>query len=182
MPKYGHVEWSVPFAKGSYTVFGYDEAGNTVGNKTVATAGAPAALKATVVNQGTAAVPVGMSVYAGCNDFALVQVEVVDANGLVCPDPDNGQSNPITFATSGSPTAWVEGTGNGDPAGLVNNKSPMHPAYHGLALAVIGAGNATGSIAVTATSPGLAAATVDIPVKAVDATVSAKWCWQGAKW
>lgn len=56
---------------------------------------------------------------------------MLDADGLVCPDPDNSQANPVTFTASGTPTAWVEGTGNGDPAGLVNNKSPMHPAYHG---------------------------------------------------
>lgn len=136
MTKYGHVEWTkIPFKAGSYTVTGYDESGAAIGKKTVSTTGVPATLKvlftcpsflhrpqqqssltgktvhqATVVNQGTDAAPVGMAVYAGCNDFALVQVEVLDAKGELCPDPDNTESNPVTFAVSGTPTAWVEGT------------------------------------------------------------------------
>jgi hypothetical protein len=67
----------------------------------------------------------------------------------------------------------------------VNNKSPMHPAYHGLMLGVIASGNQTGQITVTAASPGLPSATTQITVKAVDTTAedfSEKWCWQGAKW
>ena len=180
MPKYGHVEWkAVAFAKGSYTVTGYDASGGVVGTKTVSTTGALAKLAASI----PATTPT--SLYAGCGDMALVQVEVLDADGNLCPDPDNTDNSEITFAVSGTPTAWVEGSGNGDPSCQVNNKSPTRPAYHGLALGVIGSGNATGTITVQVSSPGLTSASVEIEVKAQDPTAkdfSEKWCWTGPKW
>ena len=104
---------------------------------------------------------------------------------LGLPEGDNSDANEITFAVSGTDTAWVEGTGNGDPSCLVNNKSPVRPAYHGLALGVIGSGNATGTITVTATSPGLTSSTVEISVQAQDPTAddfSTKWCHQEPRW
>merc|ERR1712127_253722 len=150
----------VPFASGSYTVTGYDGSGTVVGTKTVSSTTAPATLKASIKDGG------GATLYAGCGDMALVQVEVLDTKGNLITDPDNLLSPEITFAVSGTSSAWVEGTGNGDPSCLVNNKSPTRPAYHGLALGVIGSGTGTGTITVTVTSPGLAAAMVDIAVKA----------------
>jgi len=180
MPQYGHAEWKgVPFAAGSYTVTGYDEGGAVVGTKTVTTTGKPAKLSATIRDG------VGATLYAGCADMALVQVEVLDAKGNVVSDPNNTDGTDITFAVSGKADAWVEGTGNGDPSCLVNNKSPVRPAYHGLALGVIGSGTATGTITVTASSPGLGSSSVDIVVKAQDTTAAdfnAKWCIQQPKW
>jgi len=110
---------------------------------------------------------------------------VLDGDGNLCPDPDNTDNNVVTFAVDGTPTAWVEGSGNGDPSCLVNNKLGVRPAYHGLALGVIGSGNATGTITVTVSSPGLTAATVDITVKKQDPTAedfSDKWCHQEPQW
>ena len=179
MPKFSHVEWKVPFAKGSYTVTAYNEAGKSVGTKTVTTAGAPASLKATIRDG------VGETLFANCNDFGLVQVEVLDANGVTCPDAENSDNVEITYSVSGTPTAWVEGTGNGDPSCGINNKSPMHPAYHGLALGVIGAGNATGTITVTASAPGLKSSSVSMDVVKPDTTAkgfSRKWCSDAPKW
>lgn len=50
----------------------------------------------------------------------------------------------------------------------------------GLALGVIGAGNATGTIKVTASSPGLTSSSATIPVSLIkDAT---KWCFGGPRW
>lgn len=180
MPRFAHVAWkAVPFAPGSYTTIAYDAQGSVVGTKQVNTTGAPAQLRASVRDG------VGETLYAGCNDFGLVQVEVLDANGYLCPDPDNSESNPITFEVSGTPTAWVEGTGNGDPSCLVNNKSPVRPAYHGLALGVIGAGNATGTITVTASAPGLTSARVTMSVVKPDPAApgfSTKWCHDEPQW
>lgn len=180
MPQYGHVQWSkVPFSAGSYTVTGYDASGAQVVAKTVSGTGKPAALKASIRDG------VGATLYAGCGDMALVQVEVLDAQANLVTDPDNADQRNVTFSVTGTSTAWVEGSGNGDPSCLVNNKSPVRPAYHGLALGVIGSGTAIGTITVTVTSPGLAAATVDITVKAQDMTAadfSSKWCIQAPKW
>jgi beta-galactosidase len=149
MVKFGHVSWdNVPFAPGSYTVTAYDTSGTTVGTKTVSSTGVPSKLSASIRDG------VGASLYAGCGDMALVQVEVLDAKGNIVSDPQNKDNTNITFSVSGTSTAWVEGSGNGDPSCLVNNKSPTRPAYHGLALGVIGSGSATGTITVTTTSPG----------------------------
>lgn len=181
MTKFGHVEWDkVPFAAGSYSVTAFDETGAAVGTpEVVTTTGAPASLRASIRDG------VGSTLYAGCGDMGLVQVEVLDKAGNVVSDPDNTDGTNITFAVSGTDSAWVEGTGNGDPSCLVNNKSPMRPAYHGLALGVIGSGSDTGTITVTVSSPGLTSSTVTIDVKAQDPTAadfSTKWCIQQPKW
>ena len=147
--------------------------------KEVKTVGKPASLSATVRDG------VGAKLYAGCNDFGLVQVQVLDAQGELCPDAANSDDTQVTFSVSGTPSAWVEGSGNGDPSCLVNNKSPTRPAYHGLALGVIGAGNATGTITVSVSSPGLKTATVDLSVVKQDLTApdfSTKWCHQEPQW
>jgi beta-galactosidase len=180
MEKFGHVEWkSVAFEKGNYQAVAYDSSGKAVATKQVNTTSAAVSLRATIRDG------VGETLYAGCNDFGLVQVEVLDADGQLCPDPDNTDDINVTFAVSGTPTAWVEGSGNGDPSCLVNNKSPTRPAYHGLALGVIGAGNATGTITVPATAPGLKSSTVTMKVVKADPAApgfSEKWCWQGDQW
>jgi hypothetical protein len=124
------------------------------------------------------------SLAAHCHNSPL-QVEVLDAKGNVVSDPNNTDGTNITFTVSGTSSAWVEGTGNGDPSCLVNNKSPMRPAYHGLALGVIGSGDATGTITVKVSAPGLTSSTVDITVKAQDLTAAdfnPKWCIQEPKW
>lgn len=167
------------YAKGSYSVTGFDESGAKVSEKTVTSTGVPAKLSAEISDG------VGETLYAGCGDMALVEVHVLDAAGNLCPDPDNTDNNVVTFAVDGTPTAWVEGSGNGDPSCLVNNKDAARPAYHGLALGIIGSGNATGTITVTVSSPGLTSATVDITVKKQDPTAedfSDKWCHQEPQW
>ena len=166
MPKYSHVQWlKVPFVAGSYTTIAYDASGAVVASKVVNTTGAPAALRASIRDG------FGASMLAGCNDFGLVMVEVLDANGLLVPDT----SDVVTLSISGTATSWIEGSGNGDPAGDYNNKLPMHQAYHGLMLGVIGAGNDVGTITVTATAPGLAPSSVQL--KVVDgSTANSKWC------
>jgi beta-galactosidase len=118
--------------------------------------------------------------------MAMVQVQVLDAKGNIVSDADNTDGTNITFTVSGTATgAWVEGTGNGDPSCQVNNKSPMRPAFHGLAMGVVGSGTVTGTITVTASAPGLVPSSVDIAVKPQDPTAadfSEKWCFQGPKW
>lgn len=180
MPTYGHVQWdNVKFARGSYTVTAFDASGGTVGSKTISSTTAPTKLRATIRDG------VGAIMYAGCGDMALVQVEVLDSAGRLVTDPKNTDGNNITFSISGTKTAWVEGTGNGDPSCQTNNKSPTRPAYHGLVLGVIGSGTEPGTITVTATSPGLTSSSVGIVVKEQDLTAddfSPKWCIQNEKW
>jgi beta-galactosidase len=172
MTRFAHVEWDkVPFVAGSFTSVAYDASGAAVASKSVNTTGAPVALRATIRDG------YGAQLLTTCFDFGLVMVEVVDANGLVVPYANNS----VTISTSGLATAWVEGTGNGDPAGGENNKSPTHAAFHGLLLGVIGSGDVPGTITVTASSPGLTPSSVEMPV--VDGTgTSNKWCSGLPQW
>lgn len=59
---------------------------------------------------------VGSTLYAGCQDIAYIQVEVVDSAGAVVPT----SSDVVTFTVSGVGT--LAGTSNGDPASTINNK------------------------------------------------------------
>lgn len=173
MPQFGHVQWlQVPFVAGSYHTVAYDAENKTLGTANRSTTGAPAALRASIRDN------VGAIMYAGCNDYGLVMVEVVDAAGLVVPDA----ANIVSLALRGSKSAFIDGTGNGDPAGHFNNKLPVRPAYHGLMLGVISGGDDLGTLTVTATSPGLASATVTMEVAARDDTVSDRWCSPNPKW
>ena len=112
----------------------------------------------------------GTALVAGCADVALVQVEVVDASGLVLPDA----SHNITFDVSGP--ASFAGTGNGDPACLVADKSPSRPAFHGLVLAVVAGGDVAGTVTVTASTPGLPTASLQIQQAAPTPGFAASWC------
>ena len=166
MPQFAHVEWDqVPFAAGSYYTVAYDKSGSVLATTAVNTTGAPASLRASIRDV------YGSQLYTGCQDFGLVMVEVLDANGLLVPY----SSDSITISVSGLSTAWVEGTGNGDPAGGENNKSPTHAAFHGLMLGVIGAGDVPGTITVTASAPGLPPSSVLMPVTD-GSSVNSKWC------
>jgi beta-galactosidase len=170
MPQYSHVEWNVPYTPGSLQAVARDASGNTLAVAYQNTTGAPAALQVSIRDG------VGSTLYAGCQDAALIQVYVVDSDGNVVPTANNT----VTFSVSGPAT--YAGASNGDPACLVNNKSPSRPAFHGKLLGVVLGPNAgaSGTVVVTATSPGLAGGSVSIPVypgppPSSDASAS-KWC------
>ena len=161
----------VPFVAGSYSAVAYDTTGAVVATHIRNTTGAAVALVASIRDM------VGTTLYSGCNDYGLVEVKVVDINGQVVPDA----SNVVTLSISGTPSAYIEGSGNGDPAGDYNNKLPAHPAYHGLMLGVIAAGDDVGTITITATATGLTSSSVKMPV--VDGTgLATKWCPNYPKW
>jgi len=166
MTQFSHVEWdNVNYAPGSIQAIGYKfgssvpvavEFRNTTG---------PAASLQLSVKDG-----VGSSLVAGCQDIAYVQVEVVDSNGAVVPDANNN----VTFSLNGA--GVLAGTANGDPACLVNNKSPVRPAFHGLALAVVLVGDQPGLIKIQATSPGLAPSSLTLTVQPQPQGFQAYWC------
>jgi len=137
MPLGGHVEWDgINWTPGGYTVVGYDTGSSVVKASIVRnTTGAAAALRVSVKD----GMPGPDGMIAGCTDVGLVQVEVIDSQGLVVPTANNS----VTFSIVGPAT--LGGTGNGDPADHTNDKSPTRPAYHGLLLAVILGGDEVGS-------------------------------------
>ena len=130
--------------------------------------GAPAALRASIKDG------VGASgLTSGCDDVALVQVEVVDSAGRVVPTAANN----VTFSVAG-PGSY-RGGGNGDPACHVSDLSESRPAYHGLVLGVVQSTRtdetASGSVVVTVSSPGLKSDVITIKAESPTFT-SAWWC------
>lgn len=169
MPTYGHVEWDgVTYSSGSLHAVAYASGSNVPLAEVWRNTTGPASALRISVKDG-----VGSTLVAGCQDVALVQVEVIDSNGLVVPNA----SNNVTFSVTG-PAAFA-GSGNGDPACHTNDKSPTRPAFHGLVLAVVAGGQVPGTVTVTASSPGLPSVSVTIQQVAQPAGFSTYWCHSG---
>ena len=174
-PSPQHAEWDkVPTTPGSLYAVATAANGSVVAQQWVNTTGAPAALRISV-KDGQYVGGADGTMVARCADAALVQVEVVDAAGAVVPTAADN----VTFALTGAlvPGVAIAGTSNGDPACLVNSKSAWRPAFHGLVMAVITAGDATGTVTVTASAPGMADVSVDLPVVAADVRALAAYYW-----
>jgi len=99
LQRYGHLQWSVPYAPGTLTARGY-KGGQRVASDTVATTGDGAAVRLSVDRQ---------KIRADGSDVAVVTVNVVDSEGRVVPTA----SQRIGFEVEGA--ARLIGMGNGDP-------------------------------------------------------------------
>ncbi|WP_343639931.1 beta-galactosidase GalA [Roseateles sp.] len=99
LQRYGHLQWSVPYAPGTLTARGY-KGGQWVASDTVATTGDGAAVRLSVDRQ---------KIRADGSDVAVVTVNVVDSEGRVVPTA----SQRIGFEVEGA--ARLIGMGNGDP-------------------------------------------------------------------
>lgn len=151
MPPLGYVQWSVVYQPGNVTVVGYDapSGGNEISSGVAVTAGLPTQLMLTV-DAGADGI-----IAAGGVDVFTAAVAVLDDAGRMVPTANNN----ITFTLTG-PGA-VYGVGNGDPACLEADKGvAWRSAFNGLARVLVRATGAVGAITLTATSPGLAPATV----------------------
>jgi beta-galactosidase len=153
-PPLGHLEWKVRYAPGQL-VAKATRKGAVVESK-VETTGAPAALRLTADRSELGADNV---------DLAVVNVEVVDAEGWVVPTA----SNKITFALGGP--AKLIGVGNGDPSCHEPDKADSRSAFNGLAQAIIQTTHDAGDITLKATADGLTPAAVVLRARtaAVDA-------------
>ncbi len=146
MPKFGHLEWKVPYTPGRLEARGYRN-GHLIAKDTVETAGAPAILTLT---------PDRTSLLANGEEVVMVKAEVLDKDGRVVPYADNE----ISFSMEGS--GDIAGVGNGDPSSHEPDKASKRHAFHGLCMAVIRGGNESGIIALTASAPGLNSAQIEI--------------------
>ena len=112
MPRYGHLEWKVPYAPGTLEARGY-RGGKLVATDRVETTGAPAALRLKTDRA---------KLTADGEDLVAVEVAVVDAQG---------QSRARRLTTwSGSRCrrrASVAGVGNGDPSSHEPDKASAAP-------------------------------------------------------
>lgn len=153
MPAYGHVAWSVPYTPGTLLAKGYDAGGNTVATNQVTTTGAPASIALTTDRT---------TLTANGEDLTVAYASILDAQGRVVPTA----SNQITFAVQ-SP-GYVAGVGNGNPSSHEPDRASQRYAFNGWCMALLGATNSSGSITLTATSPGLTPATLNFQAAATN--------------
>jgi beta-galactosidase len=146
-----HLTWDVPFETGTLKAVGM-KGGKVAVEVEISTTGDPAALSLSVDRD---------VLRAGRRDVALITAKVLDAQGRVHPEADNT----IAFEVQGQ--GRLIGVDNGNLADLsADFKGKTVKAFHGLCLAMVQSTGATGQIQLTATSPGLKTATINIAAKA----------------
>jgi len=146
MPKYRYLDWTIPYRPGVLIALG-SNAGLPVTQCAVHTAGPPAGIR--LIDQYP-------NLNADGESDAPIAVEVVDAKGHVVPDAQDK----IQFAVSGAGS--LAGVANGDPVSHESNIADWRRAFHGLCMVLVRAGDKAGTITVTARSPGLRAATLEL--------------------
>jgi beta-galactosidase len=137
------IQWQA----GTIRAVGYDVAGKVLCEDTRNTAGAPAAIRLT-----PRTAPGGLK--ADGSDLALVDVEVVDAQGNRVPTA----LNLINFALNG-PAEWRGGIAQG-PNNYILSKSL--PVEGGVNRVSIRSATQAGKITLTATAQGLKSATIEL--------------------
>lgn len=146
MPKYGHVDWEVPYAPGVLMVKGLSGTGEAV-SETVETTGKPAAVRL---------VPDRTRLDADGSDVAVVRVEIVDAQGRVVPTADNE----VQFSVSAG--GEMIGVGNGNPSSHEPDRATKRKAFNGLCGVLVQTSTTPGPITLRASAKGLAAAAVQL--------------------
>lgn len=141
-----HAMWRIPFAPGTLTAVSRRD-GAEVARDTVTTAGTPHSLRLT---------PDRTVIGADGTDLCYLTVEVVDADGNLCPLADNE----ITFSVDG--TAFNAGVDNGCQFSHERFKSDKRKAFYGKALLIAQNDGRAGRFTVTATSPGLNPASLSL--------------------
>ena len=146
---FSHAEWpAVKYEPGFIEAMAYDANGNKVAQHYIETTGEPTALRVSIKDNVGAT-----GLHAGCGDVALVQVEVVDAQGRIVPTANDV----VTFSIQAANDNVLDyiGGGNGNPSEHTPDKSLSRPAFGGLVLGIFQENGGTGSVKVVATSPGL---------------------------
>lgn len=143
---------NVHWQKGTIKAIGYDAVGKQICIAQKSTAGEPVALRLKAITH-----PKGMQ--ANGHDLALVEVEVIDANGNCCPVA----MNMIHFKLNGE-AEWRGGMAQG-PDNFVLSKSL--PVECGVNRVLIRSTTKAGLIALSATADGLKPADLKLQTKAV---------------
>jgi beta-galactosidase len=132
----GHLQWSVPFATGTLQAKA-TKGGTVVATDTVQTAGAAAKL---------ALSPDRSSITADGRDLAYVEVDIVDAQGVVVPKANS------TIAVSVTGPGALVGLDAGDSTNHDSYKGTSHAAFTGKLMAIIRSTPTPGTITVSASS------------------------------
>jgi hypothetical protein len=170
------ASWNVTFAAGALLAECLDAFGNTVATDTKVTAGAASKVVLKVVPALVRPDATAFAVTANGSDAAFVSAEIQDANGNVVPTA----ANLVTFSVSG-PATYMGGTqqyvATGSDAystsggrSAINYHAPGDPelqAEGGMTKIALQSQFATGTVTVTATSPGLTAGTASFTIQPV---------------
>jgi len=146
----GKLQWSVPFATGTLEAKA-TKGGTVVATDKIETAGAAAAL-ALKADRTTIA--------ADGRDLAFVEIDVVDAKGVIVPQA----SNTIDFVVEGP--GRLVGVDNGNPISHESYKGTSRSAFSGKALAIVQSTTTAGQVTLRATSGSLTADSVEIATTA----------------
>jgi beta-galactosidase len=142
--------WSVPFAPGTLKAVGMNN-GKAVAIHELRTAGKPAQI---VLSADRA------SLAPTWDDVVYVAARVVDKDGVLVPDA----GNLITFKVSGP--GRLSAVDSADNSSHEPFQASERMAYQGICFAMLKADGPTGRITLTASSPGLAGASIDIRARA----------------
>jgi len=144
-----HVVWNVTFEPGTVCVIARKD-GREVARQEIHTASEPASIRLTPDRTVTG---------ADGKDLCFVTVEILDADGNLCP----GAENLVNFDVDGH--TFIAGVDNGSPISLERFKDNKRKAFYGKCLVVLQNDGTKGKTRLTATSEGLESATVKIKSK-----------------
>lgn len=147
-----HTFKQVAFKSGTLRAVSYDANGKELSSYTLETAGAPAKIKLTPMVS-----PNGMA--ADGSDLALIEVEVVDAEGRRCP-----LANDLISFTLSGPAEWRGGIAQGPDNYILAKDIPVEC---GVNRVFVRSTTEAGKITVTAKAEGLAPATIQLKTTAV---------------
>ncbi|MGC8559229.1 MAG: glycoside hydrolase family 2 TIM barrel-domain containing protein [Phycisphaerae bacterium] len=139
MPRFGYVDWHIPWHPGVLKVVGIND-GRMVTRYVDATPG-PAA-KMVLSDEWHHIKADGLSV-------APIAVRFYDKHGRIASDC----MRKVTFTVTGPGS--IAGTANGDPASHIPNDASYSRAFYGRCMVLVRSGTTSGTITVTARSPGL---------------------------
>lgn len=144
-----HVVWRVRYEAGTVEVAGRRD-GKECARKAIHTAGEPARIRLTMDKYGEGAID---------DALGFITVEILDADGNLCPDADNL----VDFHLQGD-SAFIAGTDNGNPVSMERFKDDRRHAFYGKCLVVLQAAK-PGDTILTATSEGLESAEIIFTTK-----------------
>jgi beta-galactosidase len=140
--------FTVPYQPGEITAVA-SRGGTEIGRTTIATVGAPAALRLS---------PDVAALTTSRDALAHVLVEVTDAHGRLVPDA----ALQVTFSVSGA--GELAGVANGNAHNVDSFRRPARYTWHGRALAILRPARYPGAVRLTAGAPGLRPAKLTLPV------------------
>lgn len=141
-----HVVWRVKYEPGSVKVVARKD-GKVVGEKEIRTAGEPKKIRLTSDRN---------TLNADGKDLSFVTVEIVDAEGNLCPLADNL----VHFEVEGN--LFIAGVDNGSQTSMERFKDNKRKAFNGKCLVVLQNDGKTGAARLKAVSEGLKDAVVEI--------------------